>query len=144
MLLVSLLTTNFNNELSVKDIMLDHGRTLCGWLAIAVAAKLLIELSFFIHLWDAKHSPLKRSALLLLHDLKKFVLIRFTLGIFGGLVLPLLLLTESMIVGDYFHPWFVGGVSVLMTLLLLAGELYERYLFFVSSVVAKMPGAPAA
>ncbi len=69
---------------------------------------------------------------------------RMFFGVIGGMVLPLLLLGETVIADGGYHPLFVGVATVLMLGLLTAGELQERYLFFVASVAPRMPGAPAA
>ena len=61
-----------------------------------------------------------------------------------AVALPLLLLSASMPgASGNFSGLFLGIVAVLSLLVLLLGELTERWLFFTSVVAPKMPGAPA-
>ena len=80
----------------------------------------------------ARRNELKRSAL------KKYTSARFAAGICGGMILPLLILTlESQ------SPWsslLLAGYCSSMFVLLLVGEMLERYLFFRAVVPLKMPG----
>ena len=67
-----------------------------------------------------------------------FCMIRFSCGVFGGLVVPLALAhaTEQAIM-SYGALAFLSGMGLLA---LLVGELAERYLFFTAVVALKMPG----
>ncbi|MBI3863667.1 MAG: dimethyl sulfoxide reductase anchor subunit [Planctomycetia bacterium] len=106
------------------------------WRGIAFVslAKLAFEASLFRHLWTRQHTPLKRTALLMTRDLAGAAKWRFALGIAGGLLLPAI--------------WLSGDRETGATLtlcaaqfgLLLAGELFERYLFFTAVVAPRMPG----
>lgn len=141
-LLVSLVTAGFNDQLSMQAVMTDYGWALCRLLVLVVSFKLLLELSFLIHLRDSQHTFRKRTALLLAGDLKNATGRRFAFAAVGGILLPLLLLTVSDIGTDSSRQLMVVGAAMLMILFLLIAELHERYLFFVASVSAKMPGAP--
>jgi formate dehydrogenase iron-sulfur subunit len=143
-LLVSLATAAITDDLTVRAVMLEYGRTLCGVLLAVAAVKLLLELCIFAHLRQTQHTPRKRTALLLSGELSMVALRRFFFGAVGGIGLPLLLLGEPVLASGSFHPLFIGVATTLMLGLLTAGELHERYLFFAASVAPKMPGAPAA
>ncbi len=143
-LLVSLVTAAILPSLSVQAVMQEYGTMLCRGVAVTTVFKLLLECRFILHLRDIPHSPRKRSALLLTGDLSMTLVRRLFFGVIGGIALPLFLLGESVVTEDSYHPLFVGVASILMTLMLVLGELHERYLFFAASVTARMPGAPVA
>ena len=97
-----------------------------------------------MHLRQRQFTPLKRTALLMAGELGMTTLKRFFFGGMGGIALPLLLLGENALAGNRgFEPLFVGCVTLLIFVLLAAGELLERTLFFTASVAPKMPGALA-
>jgi Fe-S-cluster-containing dehydrogenase component/DMSO reductase anchor subunit len=95
------------------------------------ALKLLAEASTFRHLGDRHHSVEKRAALLMKGDLDRVTSGRFLCGGIGGLVLPVISLLS---------PSAPSFLPVATFLLLLAGELLERTLFFAAAPVSKMPG----
>ena len=70
-------------------------------------------------------------------------LLRYFFGVMGGLLLPLVLLSEKATLPstDGYQPLFMSFVVLLITGLLLIGEVLERHLFFAASVAPKMPGA---
>jgi hypothetical protein len=80
---------------------------------------------------------------LLIGDLSMIALRRYFFGVIGGIIMPLVLLGESELDPDGYHPLFIGSAAILMHGLLTVGELHERYLFFAASVAPRMPGAPA-
>lgn len=141
-LLVSLFAA-FQEDLTVAAVMDAYGGLLCRALIAITLVKLLLEASVLLHLRNTQHTVQKRTALLLTGELSMTTLRRFFFGIVGGLALPAILLTESAVAADGFHPIFVAMVTLLMLGLLTAGELIERYLFFAAAVAPKMPGAPA-
>jgi formate dehydrogenase iron-sulfur subunit len=106
-------------------------RVLVPALMSATALKLLAEAATFRHLGDRHHSAEKRAALLMKGDLGRVTVWRFLFGGVGGLVLPAL--------GLLFPP-MPGWVPIVVFLLLLAGELCERTLFFAAAPASKMPG----
>jgi formate dehydrogenase iron-sulfur subunit len=111
-------------------------------LVMAVAgAKLLAETSVMRHLKDARHTVGKRVALVMLRDLERPTLARFLFGGVGGIVIPgltLMVLPETLP-----GQGFSGGLqasAVAGLVLLLGGELLERYLFFKAAPASRMPG----
>jgi DMSO reductase anchor subunit len=110
-------------------------------LALASAIKLGFELSILRHVHDRHHSVLKRSALLMVRDLRRVTLARFICGALGGVALPALgvLLLAPRAAADA-GP-LLGVLTVAIFVLCLAGELSERYLFFSAAPSSKMPGA---
>jgi len=104
-------------------------------------AKLLAESSVMRHLKDVRHTVAKRVALVMIRDLERPTLARFLCGGIGGIVIPglaLMVLPESLDGAG-----FSTGLSVAVTaalVLLLSGELLERYLFFKAAPASRMPG----
>ena len=88
---------------------------------------------------DPHHSVLKRSALLMVRDLRAVTLARFICGALGGLALPALALGVASRAGGA-PPPLIGVLTIAIFLLCLAGELSERYLFFAAAPPSKMPG----
>jgi formate dehydrogenase iron-sulfur subunit len=107
---------------------------LCEFLAIAMTAKLIWELTLFAHLKDREWTDLKRTALLMSGLLKAATLSRFLCGAVGGIILPALVLFGLL------SPVF--AVAILPFSLL--AELLERYLFFAAVIPPKMPGGIAS
>jgi formate dehydrogenase iron-sulfur subunit len=95
-------------------------------LAAAALLKLTGELLAFRHLGDRRFTARKRSALLMKNELRGYTLGRFTAGVAGGVLLPLL--------GRGLAAAAVGVV------LLTLGELLERTLFFAASSSRGMAG----
>ncbi len=142
-LLVSLAACYWSRDLAVPSIMQNYGQSLCRWLMVAVATKLALEGSVLLWLRQRRFTPLKRTALLLTGELSMTNLLRYFFGIMGGLLLPLVLLSDKATAAgaDGYQPLFVGFIVLLISGLLLIGEIIERYLFFAASVAPKMPGA---
>jgi hypothetical protein len=85
-------------------------------------------------------TPLKRSALLMTGELSNTTLARFALGIFGGVILPLMLAREAATLSDAAgHVQFMVMTGLLFAAC-LAGELLERFLFFAACAAPQMPG----
>ena len=143
-LLVSLAACYWNHDLTTHAIMQTYGQTLCRWLMMAVATKLALEGLIFVWLQQRQFTPLKRTALLLMGELSMTNVLRYFFGVMGGLILPMVLLSEKATTAgtEGYEPLFMGFLVLLVTSLLLIGELLERYLFFAASVAPKMPGAP--
>ena len=116
--------SQYRAELIVKGLM------------VATAIKLFLEASVFSHLNSIRFTPWRHAARLMAGEMLKPTAIRFALAVAGGILLPLVLLTQNATGGTFF------AVSILSALLLFGGELLERYLFFSVSVARKMPGAP--
>ncbi|MEO2049776.1 MAG: DmsC/YnfH family molybdoenzyme membrane anchor subunit [Pirellulales bacterium] len=143
-LLVSLAACYWNTELTTHSIMQSYGQSLCRWLMIMVTAKLAMELSELAWLQQRNFSPTKRTAILLTGELSMINVLRYFFGVMGGLLLPLLLLSDKAADSgpEGYQPLFMGFIVLLIAGLLLIGEMIERSLFFAASVAPKMPGAP--
>jgi len=116
-------------------------RTLLLLLMAVTGAKLLAEASVLRHLNDRGHTVGKRVALVMLRDLERPTLARFLCGGVGGIVIPGLAL--MVLPGSLGSDGFSGGLRVAMVtalVLLLLGELLERYLFFKAAPASRMPG----
>lgn len=138
-LLVSLIACRFNEALSISAVMQSYGQSLCRWLIIAVSVKLAVESSVLLWLKARRLTPMKRAAMLLTGELRKVQFSRFAVAIVGGLLLPYMLMSQEPTAS--WDPTTLGFTVSMMTVLLLLGELMERYLFFAASVAPRMPGA---
>jgi formate dehydrogenase iron-sulfur subunit len=107
---------------------------LCGFLGVAMTAKLLWELTVFVHLNDPGWTNMKRTALLMSGVLRRATIARFACGVLGGVVLPAVALLGIVV------PDIAIGILVFS----LLGELLERYLFFTAVIPLKMPGGIAS
>jgi formate dehydrogenase iron-sulfur subunit len=107
---------------------------LCGFLALAMTAKLLWEVTVFAHLHDRDWTDMKRTSLLLAGVLKRANILRFLCGALGGVVLP------ALVMFGVWPPALATGILPLS----LLGELLERYLFFTAVIPPKMPGGIAS
>jgi DMSO reductase anchor subunit/ferredoxin len=107
-------------------------------LVVTTAAKLLFEASLFAHRRSRQMSPLKRSALLMSGELARATRWRFALGFLGGILLPAVWMGRDDPAApalSLLHFVIIGQFAAL-----LAGELFERYLFFSAVVASRMPG----
>jgi Fe-S-cluster-containing dehydrogenase component/DMSO reductase anchor subunit len=111
-------------------------RALADGLALAVgifaAAKLGGELGVLAHLRDHRHGELKRSALLLVTQLRRPLGLRVALALGGGVVAPLAAYHTA---GPARVVWAAIALAAL-----LAGELLERRFFFAAASAPRMPG----
>jgi formate dehydrogenase iron-sulfur subunit len=105
-------------------------------LAIVSTLKLLTDAQILVHLRERGLGELKRTALLMVGELRQPTALRFGLGALGT-VLALALSSGAPTIGTVGMLVFV--LSVWGTL--LAGELLERVLFFRAVSAPKMPGA---
>jgi formate dehydrogenase iron-sulfur subunit len=105
-------------------------------LAIVSALKLLTDAEIFMHLRERGLGELKRTASLLVGELRQPAALRFVLGALGTL-LSLALSSGAPTIGT------IGMLVFVLTVwgCLLAGELLERVLFFRAVSAPKMPGA---
>lgn len=109
-------------------------------LTLVTIAKLTFEHRIFRHLVDEETpapTPLNKTARLLEGRLGKLTRLRITLGVTGGLLMPLLVVNAT-------STTFAAVAALAMFGLCLSGELTERYLFFTAVAPAKMPGGVAA
>jgi DMSO reductase anchor subunit len=141
-LLISLVSAAVSHDLTFGQVLTSYGRQLCQTLAIVAGLKLLFEATIFAALRNKRHTPLKRTALLLTGELSMTTTLRFFFGFIGGVLLPLVLLGEPHLAPEVgFHPFFIGVISLLVLSLCLVGEFLERYLYFTAVVAPKMPGS---
>jgi formate dehydrogenase iron-sulfur subunit len=104
--------------------------------------KLVFERRILNHLVDeetAVLTELNKTAQLLAGRLGLIARVRFCCGVVGGIILPAMVLLESLV---KMNPNALWPVSI--ALLCLTGELLERYLFFTAVAPAKMPGSVSA
>jgi formate dehydrogenase iron-sulfur subunit len=102
-------------------------RTALVALVIAAAAvKAASELAPLAHLRDRRYTALRRSAVLMTRDLRRWLIARF-----AALAVGLVLLAAA--------PHAVATVA--SCLVLIAGELLERTLFFAAATADRMPGS---
>jgi DMSO reductase anchor subunit len=143
-LLISLAAAACSVDLTIDQILSSYGRRLCYALIVIAGSKLIFESMIFCSLRNTRHTPLKRTALLLKGELSMTTTARFIVGGMGGILLPLILVGERQLAPvDGFQPLFIGIIALLMTGLCLAGEFIERYLYFTAVVAPKMPGTQA-
>ncbi len=100
-----------------------------GTLPAALIAKLWLETRVLRHLKDTDPNPLQKAARLLTGPLRLLWRSRVAAGLLGGVAAPVFLAAHPA-------PW--GGWLVMI--LILAGELMERRLFFSTAVAPRMPG----
>ena len=114
-------------------------RTALLALPVLVVLRLGHESLVLVHRHDRRHSPSKRTALLLLGELRSVLCTRIAFAFIGGITIPAVLLWAADAPGVRVSadvPIFVGAIAVLT----FAGEMLARYLFFVSVASPKMPG----
>ena len=95
------------------------------------------EASILLHLADKQLGPLKRTASLLLGDLKDEAGARLVLGVCGGVLAPLAV-ARFADAGDASHGALI--LAALGLAALVAAELVERALFFRAASPPRMPG----
>jgi Fe-S-cluster-containing dehydrogenase component/DMSO reductase anchor subunit len=100
-------------------------------LVIAVSCiKAVGECTVFGHLRAKRYTELRRTALLMTRDLHGWTIARFVALAAGGIALP----AANAHTGSI-------GIAVASLVVLLAGELLERTLFFAAASAPRMPGA---
>lgn len=144
-LFAGLLATAVTPTLSIAEFLASSGRGLCAALAVTTAAKLVFEGAVFRHLRFARRSrrrtPLQETALLMAGELANLTAARFLLGGIGGVLVPLLFAAGAIRAAD---PLPLGVAISLVSAFSLAGEVYERRLFFRAATAPRMPGLPGA
>jgi len=108
-------------------------------LVAATLAKLSFERRIFHHLVDEEtvaQTPLNKTARLLAGELNGLVRARIALSVVGGVLLPLMMLSQIVSMTPV--------LAVVAVSLCAIGELIERYLFFAAVVTQKMPGGVAS
>lgn len=123
-------------DLAVGPVLHELCPVLCPALLFVAASKLGYEACDLLHLLERQHTPLKRSASLLVGELAGTTAARFTFGVLGGLILPVVLWRESSTA----HPVEWISTVAAMWLFAIVGETLERSLFFMAAVSPRMPG----
>lgn len=100
----------------------------------ATLLKLAFEVQTLSHASDRRSTALKRMAVIMRGELRRITEARFVLLVVGGLVLPLALIFKVL------PATLATGVTLTILGTLLAGELFERYLFFRAAPASRMPG----
>jgi formate dehydrogenase iron-sulfur subunit len=118
------------------------GKLLCKWLMIAVSVKLVLEAALFTHLNSFHFTPQRHAARLMIGDMRIQTVLRFSLAIIAGLIMPLLVLSDLKSPESVFNPGGLPVIAFVMFGSLLFAELIERYLFFAVTVARRMPGSP--
>lgn len=122
----------------VTQLLTRRGDLVCQSLVVVSVMKLAFEASIFRHLLRKQTTPLRRSALLMAGPLARLTQARFACGILGGAVMPLLL--RSLIPTSAATSLSMLVASTVLFVACLAGELWERYLFFAAVASPRMPG----
>ncbi len=104
-------------------------------LAALAFAKLVLDCEIFLHLKDRGLGELRRTALLLVGELRPYCFLRFGLGA-AAIALLLAVGATPGIEVEAQLAWAVAAWG-----LLLGGEICERVLFFSAQSAPKMPGA---
>ena len=108
-------------------------RSLLTLIMGATLAKLAFEASGLMHTRNRRHTALKRVAILLTGELRAYTGVRYAAALLGGIVLPLVARVGL-------SPMLIAGSCGLSLVLLMLGELLERYLFFRAAPASRMPG----
>lgn len=111
-----------------------HTVILNAWILTAIL-KIVYEIGFLRHAKAPLWSPDKRAALVQIKTLKFESGIRFFLGLVGGILIP-----ATLLIAPQNETLF--WLSLHGFVLLIAGEIFERSLFFKSVSSPKMPGTP--
>jgi len=115
------------------------GVELCWALSLATIAKLIVDGSVMVHLYDKQLTELRRTAMLLRGELKKTLVLRMSAAVLAGIFVPLVL--EEQLRGNGVGPLATAIVLGACFAGLVLGELIERALFFKAASAPKMPGA---
>jgi formate dehydrogenase iron-sulfur subunit len=110
-----------------------HARALLAIVIGTALTKLTFEASLLLSRRERQHTVAKRMALLMTRELGMLTLFRFACGLGGGVMIPWILFGGN-------HGSALLGLASAMVLLLLGGELSERYSFFAAAPASRMPG----
>jgi DMSO reductase anchor subunit len=106
-------------------------------LAAVACVKLIQEASVLAHLRDRRQADLRRTATLLVGELREWSVLRAAAAVMGGILLPLAIRSD---LGSNRDGNTALVFSILAFVLVLFGELAERALFFMSVSAPRMPG----
>jgi formate dehydrogenase iron-sulfur subunit len=116
---------------AVKDVV----AWLSSYLALLAAVKLVLDVEILVHLRERGLGELKRTALLLVGELRGQAALRLGFGALG------VVFAYALSRGPELGPPGFFLLALLTWACLLGGELFERTLFFRALSVPKMPGA---
>ena len=141
-LTVSALAAGAQEAVTVRELLVAYGGWLCRALVIVAVTKLLYEASLFAHLASKQTTPLNRSARLMIGELNSWTRVRFLCGLLGGVVLPAILLNQTLQpTSNPMTGTAIAAVCLVSFSLSVVGELLERTLFFTAAVALRMPGS---
>lgn len=138
-----LMSVLFAPTAEMRQLIQDHGPSLCLGVIVASGAKLLWDAAIFRHLLSRKMTALKRSAMLMRGELFSITLARYCLGLLGGVLLPLLLLQNLPLENSPDALIRFAALTGMLFVSCLFGELLERHLFFSACTAPRMPGGSA-
>lgn len=139
-LITSVLTASLAGSLEVGRVMTAMGYDLCRAIVIVTVCKLLFELLVLRHLTDRRQTLGRRTATLLVGALGPVTFKRFVFGLLGGVVVPVVILAQGLLgEGEQAGAMFTVSLACFSLVLILSGELMERYLFFRAVVSRRMP-----
>ena len=141
-LLSAVASAAWSGRLDFHGMLRGWGRPACLLMAGVSAVKLAFGLITFRHLRDRDHTPMRRTARLLIGPLLRPVLARIALALVGGTLLPLLACLASS--GPRSTPAEFAILTVASFAMTLAAEFLERYLFFTAVIAPRMPGGVGA
>jgi len=104
-------------------------------LAALAGVKLAFDAEILLHLKDRGLGELRRTALLLVGELRPYALARFVFGAVAAALLVAVARTPDIALETQL------GLALTAWALLLGGEICERMLFFSAQSAPKMPGA---
>ncbi len=111
-------------------------RLLAVLLIVASSWKLFAEMSWFRYLSDRSLTVCKKSAVLMVGELRAVLMIRVACGIVGGVFVP----GVFAAIAEVASPVVLVGLGVIGLIGVVVGELAERALFFQAVIAPKMPG----
>jgi formate dehydrogenase iron-sulfur subunit len=122
-------------DLPMAKLTQGWGRTACHLLAAGTLVKVILAITPLRHLFDRRNTFMKRTARLAIGPLARPLMARLALGLFGGVLLPLLAARSLD------APGIEAGTLILASFVMTLGaEFLERYLFFTAVIAPKMPG----
>lgn len=137
-LAVLVIYANIIHPAEVSLLMDSFGHLSVVCIAGLSIAKMGWEAMIFRFLKKEDGNFFKKTAILMVRPLKKYTLMRFAVGICGGMILPLLIFVVEA--NGQQASLRLAGYSFVMLVILVVGEMLERYLFFRAVVPLKMPG----
>ena len=140
LLLLSILSV-FSTSTDFSIVMLDFSVPVSKAILLMTSIKLISELVILMNLKQRRHTPQRRTAVLLTTKLSGVLLLRIAAAVVGGIVFPSIVLSQGAITGgNGYTPLFYLVMISLSWICLLIGELLERFLFFTSVTTQRMPG----